>query len=257
MYNNNGGKVMVEQYPNSPLAEALFEVEFESDSNWDWTIPGNFYNEIKEDFPNKEQKNNLVINLENREGEIVPSKDFAQGKKGKIIFSNNEKNKIIQIAPDVFTINQLRPYPGWEIFSREIKKYFEMYLQLIGKVEISKINLRYINSFENLEIENNSFEEYFNFKPNIPIDRPIKNFFIKNQLSYLEMNSDLILNLGKPLNNKKNIILDFNFITKDENNKKNYDVWLNRAHNNIEEAFQSCITKKTKKILKGENNNEW
>lgn len=245
---------MVDQYPNSPLAEALFEVKFESDAEWDWTIPGDFYNKIKKDFPNKEQKQDIVINLESKEGEIVPSKNFAQDKKGKIVFSNTEKTKIIQVAPGVFTINQLNPYPGWEIFSREIKRYFELYLQLIGDIKISQINLRFINSFDNFDIEKDSFEDYFNFKPNIPIDHPIENFFIKNQLSYSEIDSKLILNLGTPLNNKNNIILDFNFITKNDDNKKNYDIWLNKAHTYIEEAFQSCITEKTKNILGGENN---
>jgi len=184
---------MVENYTSPPLVEALCEFRFKNNDNWDWTIPGSFYEEIKREFPIKEQKNAVVIALKNNEGKIVPAQDFNNGKKDKLVFLNKEKNVIIQIGSNYFSINLLSPYPGWETFKNLIDKYEKLYLD-ISRSEVERIGLRYINKFNDVTIEDN-FKTYFNFGPQIPIKRPIRSFFIRNELLYEEINGSSLFSV--------------------------------------------------------------
>ena len=47
---------MSNKYLNPPIVEVVCELRASSDSKWDLTIPGLIYEELKGDFPNKEQR---------------------------------------------------------------------------------------------------------------------------------------------------------------------------------------------------------
>lgn len=46
---------MGRKYRNPPLIEALCEFQFVPTQPWDLTIPGFFYEKVKNDFPAKQQ----------------------------------------------------------------------------------------------------------------------------------------------------------------------------------------------------------
>ncbi len=50
-------------YENPPIIEALCEFYFGSDQQWDWTIPGLIYAEVKSEFPTKRHFNPLQVEL--------------------------------------------------------------------------------------------------------------------------------------------------------------------------------------------------
>jgi hypothetical protein len=43
------------RYKKSPIAEAVCEFQFRGASDWDWTILGLVYQQIKAEFPQKKQ----------------------------------------------------------------------------------------------------------------------------------------------------------------------------------------------------------
>lgn len=243
---------MAEKFKNPPLIEALCEFRFKENKSWDWTVPGTFYEKIKETFPNKEQKKAFEIVLESKDGKIIPAKTTDNEKKDKIVFLNEKKNAVIQVGPNTLSINYISDYSGWEAFKSKIDKYLKIYLDVSGS-EIERIGLRYINRFDGIDVKGGKFGDYFNFGPSIPIKQPIKNFFIRNEMVYQEIDSILLLNMGTPPEKQNNVIvLDFDFITANEDNIKNVTEWVESAHEYIEEAFNACITEKTRRVMRGE-----
>jgi uncharacterized protein (TIGR04255 family) len=51
------------KYNNPPIIDAVCEFRFGKDTDWDMTIPGVVYREIKTNFPHKEQHALQDINL--------------------------------------------------------------------------------------------------------------------------------------------------------------------------------------------------
>lgn len=240
---------MTETYQNSFLAEVLFEVNFEIDENWDWTIPSEYYNKIKEYFPKKKQENGLIFNIENKEDEFYLNQS-AKEETNKLIFINEENQIYIQITPQTFTINFLE-YKNWNYFSSKVKKYFDIYIKMLSEIKIRNMKLQYINKFEKNSFSSD-YSNYFKIMPKVPIDKKVNKFLIKNELNYSELNSNLYLTVGNPLSDLNFIVLDLNFMTLNQRNIEKYGDWLDKAHMSIESAFESCITDETRKILNKE-----
>ena len=240
---------MAEIYPNSFLAEVLFEVNFESNEDWDWTIPSEYYNKIKEVFPMKKQEKGLIFNIENKDEDFYLNNPATE-ETNKLIFINEEEQIFIQITPQTFTINFLE-YNKWVNFRSKVKKYFDKYKKMLPEVKILDMKLRYINKFEKQSFSSD-YSNYFKIAPKLPIDKKSNKFLIKNELEYDELNSKLYLTVGNPLADVNFIVLDFNFITSNQGNIKEYNGWLDKAHESIKTAFESCITDKTREILNKE-----
>ena len=246
---------MSEIYKNPPLIEALCEFQFEDDENWDWTIPGIFYEEIKIVFTIKRQENLLSINFESK-GETIVTHTDSENKVSKMIFSRQDNSALIQIAPNSFTINNLIPYQGWSVFKKLIIEYLGIYIKIAKPKRIKRIGLRYINKFENIS-NIDSLADYLNVEPKMPMNHPIINFFIRNELAYNDAESTLICNVGLVSDKeigKNYVILDLDFSTA--SNKytliSDYIDWIDKAHFYIEESFNSFITEKAKVYMRGE-----
>ena len=240
---------MTEIYPNSFLAEVLFEVNFESNEDWDWTIPSEYYNKIKNVFPKKKQENGLIFNIENKDKDFYLNQSATE-ETNKLIFINDKDQIFIQITPQTFTINFLE-YKNWDYFSSEAKKYFDMYKEMLSEAKIRDMKLRYINKFEKQSFSSD-YSNYFKIMPKVPIDKRMNKFLIKNELDYEELNSSLYLTVGNPLSDVNFIVFDFNFMTTNQKNMEEYNNWLDNAHKSIKSAFESCITDKAREILNKE-----
>ncbi len=96
---------MARTYNKPPLIEAVCDFRFSSSQPWDWTIPGLFYEQIRSDFPNKNQLSTIETTVDAIEGRIV------QQTQPKIQFTNGDRTAVLHVGPDSLTIHQLRPYP--------------------------------------------------------------------------------------------------------------------------------------------------
>lgn len=236
-----------------PLIEVVCEFVFSDDNEWDWTIPGVIYEEVKGDFPVKSQEKGFSINFEDKDGEVLTHN--VEGRIEKMVFLSKDHSALIQVGPNIFSINHLVPYPGWESFRDMIYKYAEIYFRVAKPKVLNKIGLRYINRFDNIN-NMNDISKFFNVEPQIPVMKPLKNFFLRNELSYEEIESTLICNMGLVQNehHQEFVMLDFDFITSDSSytGSWRYKEWIDKAHDYIEEAFNLCITDRNRDYLRGE-----
>ena len=135
---------MGQRYPKAPVIEALCEIRLSAETPWDATIPGLFYETIRDLFPKKEQR-------------IVQEIEFSMEPHGlqqrirsveRILFFAKEKPLLVQLGPRVLAVNALKPYPSWSGFKPYIEKAWQCLQQVVDVKGIERVALRYINRME-------------------------------------------------------------------------------------------------------------
>lgn len=132
------------QYKNPPILEAICDIRFYGANRWNTTIPGRFYDYIKDRYPDDPD-----------EQETFQTK-FSLGPKGqtehqtqsigtRILFNNKETNTKASLSPDGVGAHALKPYRGWQTFRPDVLKNIEAYNKLMEPKGIARIGVRYIN----------------------------------------------------------------------------------------------------------------
>jgi len=154
-----------------PIREALVDIRFNfGNQKLDYRVFEKLHDQIKSDFPKKQVLKwgqfSLNMRVENRQ----PVIETSSGENG-YRFDSADGTRIVQFRTDGFTYSKLKPYIGWDDFSAEAKKLFELYVGATAPISVNRIALRYINL---IEIPEKSFEleKYFTISPIIPKGLP-------------------------------------------------------------------------------------
>ncbi len=240
---------MNKRYKNPPIVEALCEFQFIPGQPWDLTIPGLIYEKIKEKFPNKKQQQMMHMQfkptdkgLEHKLESVPPRMQFL----------NKDKTILVQVGTDLLSINLLKPYTTWNEFRPLILKNLRVYRNIAKPKGIKRLGLKYINKI-NIPKKTIELTEYFKFYPYIPEELPqIKiNFNIRVEIPYEKNRDILLLTLASTTPSKEgelSIILDLDYvmIIPEKITFKDIIKWIDKAHHNLENAFEECITDKTR-----------
>lgn len=240
------------KYRRPPIVEALCELYFEG-SEWDDTVPGRFYEQIKTDFPIKRQR-------EIQEAQVMLSTagEASAGVKRLppwMQFVASDENRLIQIGQDVLVINQLRPYPHFEEWEPLIYSSLETYRRLANPKGIARLGLRYINR---VVIPHTKFlmEDYFTVYPQLPkaMGDTHGRFMIRVDLPSQKGGHGVLITFGSAPAEKAGGIahlLDLYDIFKPEQSLAfdAVNAQVKIAHENIETAFEGSITDKLRALF--------
>lgn len=239
-------------YENPPLIEAVCEFRFEPSQPWDWTIPGLIYDKVKFEYPKKRQQNIVEVELRAEQEELAQR---LKGGVARMQFLREDERALIQVGPDLLTINHLKPYPNWETFKGMIAHALDIYRQVAVPKGIRRIGLRYINKIEILE-PRVKIEDYLLAVPKVPETVPqiFSTFVQRVEIPFEQANSVLVLQSGTIRDEQWEgtaFMLDLDFFTLRVNKLTLDSVmeWVERAHNEVERAFESCITDKTRTLF--------
>jgi uncharacterized protein (TIGR04255 family) len=154
------------RYERPPIVEALCEVYF-TGSLWDATTPGLFYEQVRGDYPQKSQMEqvDLVVQVgpgrtETRPLTIEPRMRFAR----------DDNSRLVQLTRDLLVINQLLPYPHYEEWREVVHSTIDVYRRLATPTGINRLGVRYINRI-NVPFRGGRpirMEDYFRVYPQIP-----------------------------------------------------------------------------------------
>ena len=125
-------------YKNPPIVEAVCEFRFESRQAWDWTIPGLIYADIKGQYPSKKQVKSLEFTV-TRQREAVSQ--AVTGSVERMQFISQDGTALVQVGPDVLSVNQLRPYSSWQKFRKEILSVLDTYQELAKPKGLKRVGL--------------------------------------------------------------------------------------------------------------------
>ncbi len=235
---------MARTYNKPPLIEAVCDFRFSSSQPWDWTIPGLFYEQIRDRFPIKEQLNTIETVVDPDQGR------FVQQAQPKLQFASETRSEVIQIGPNNLSIHQLPPYDGWAHFKKRILEYLQTYSNAANSSGLSNIALRYINHIE-LPYADVELEDYFRVMPQIPqpIPQIFPAFLLNVDIPYESPVSGLRIIFGTVVPKKLGdfaYVLDLNMYSTNDSVPTNEHVsdWLEIAHERIEVAFDASFTER-------------
>lgn len=230
------------KYANPPILEAVCEFRLTPDTPWDITIPGLFYERVKETFSHREQR--LV-----QEVEFKPEPQGAQQlirTSERIWLFTPDRKTLVQLGPRLLAVSVLKPYPSWEGF----KPHIEMAWKALGVVVevkgIQRIGLRYINRIE-LPFRTVKVEDYFDFYPFVGLRLPqqMTSFIVVAEFPYAEGRDRCRVQLftesvSEP---QSAFILDIDYFLAYPRGiaVQNALQWVEEAHAQVEKVFEGCI----------------
>lgn len=252
------GMTVRRKYRNPPITEAICEFRFEPGKAWDWTIPGLVYSKIKDEFPLKQQENALEISLTPKEGKITQE---LTGSLSKMQFLREDKRAMVQVGPDLLSVNLFPPYSSWDHFQPLIAKNLQIYREEANPKGVRRIGLRYINK---IQFSSPSIElmDFFNFYPRIPeaVQQRHGPFAMRVMMLYGEEGKEgdaLNVRMGHlPLDEQGNLAialdLDYYLAKQGEVNLDQVMEWVNIAHDNLEVMFEACMTDRARALCGAE-----
>jgi len=242
------------QYKNPPVVEAVCEIRFTPESQWDITVPGLVYGKIKGEFPLKEQHFIQEINFIPDRPNVPPK---VENKELAVFLAEDKKTTIkLGIHTPRLIINRLKPYQSWGKFKPNIEKVFKTLKNTEG-VElkgIQRIGLRYINI---MEIPKKPGELVKSFEYRLcwgeEFTQDIWDF---NWVSVIRFNSRDACKIqlasvlpGNPGNIGVRLDMDYYLEKPEAISPPDVLKWVEQAHDRVEDIFQGCITEDLKKTF--------
>ena len=247
---------MAKVYKFPPITEAVCEFRFEPSQTWDSTFFGLIYDRLKRDFPKKQQEAGVKFEVGQQPAGMLQQVVSAAPPRMK--FLSDDERSLVQLASDVISINKLKPYDKWENFKAVILRSLAAYNEVNNPKGIRRIGIRYINRIEIPETQV-QIEDYLTAVPRLPEQIPqIYHVWLQRvEVPFPRINGLLILQSGSL--RKKDIkdidgiafLLDLDFIVAapEPIAVSSAAQMIEVAHNEVEEAFEACITDKTRLLF--------
>jgi uncharacterized protein (TIGR04255 family) len=234
------------RYKKPPLIEAIFELFYKT-PNWSPVIPGLFYNEIKEKFPNISSNQTGFGVLLGPQGLKI-----GGGNSELTQYKNIENNTTVQLTSGFLTVNKLPEYDCWTTYKETIYYAIEAFKRSLPSVEIVRLGLKFINKIDiGSSHSYDNFKKYFEVYPLIP-----KNF--ENNLSSIQINLESpiiqdteilaisLLSLKKEQNFNSPIMFQLYFTRIKDLSEVVVENWLEQAYAKLYETFDNSLTKTCK-----------
>ena len=240
-------------YEKPSIVEALCEFRFAPSQPWDWAIPGLFYREVETEFPIRRQFNPLQAGLP-AEAQVAFQNMVTDVE--RIQFLQKDERALMQVGPNLVSVNHLKPYSDWATFKRLISRALEVYREVANPEAISRIGLRYINRLEFPGQQSVNIESYLLAAPTVPENVPqgFTSWAQRVEIPFEQEYGLLVLQSSSaPLEAQRGIafLLDLDFITLQAEQVKLDSAmeWIEKAHDEVEKTFEACITDETRQLL--------
>ncbi|MEW5868375.1 MAG: TIGR04255 family protein [Chloroflexota bacterium] len=246
---------MGEKLKNPPLVEALCEFRFAENTTWDWIVPGQLYDRIQTDFPERSQIQSVGFQFPASPN--INSVASIHQLPGRVQLKRADGSAMVQVGHNLLAINQLKPYPSWEEFSSLILSILEEYRKVVGNLVLERIGLRYINHLI-VPDQLAAISDMITLTPPLSgsLARPIRSFYQRYETEQDNPKGLLIHQTGTQQDEQANpvFVLDLDFgSTQVQGLKSAQDVkaWLDLAHERLYEAFIASLNPKLYAEFKG------
>jgi len=236
---------MSRKYANPPIVEVVCELRASPDSKWDLTIPGLIYEELKDNFPNKEQR--VVQEIELQKQEFNNIQQLLRSDERAMFFSPDRKT-FVQVGNRLLAINRLKPYILWNELKPKIENAFYAFRKSTEINGLQRIGLRYINRIE-ITDKQIRLEEYLNFRPFLggKLPQNLVSFVVGCLIPFSDGRDICKLQISDVIPDKdsnSSFLLDIDYYLNKPLAVPLSEVleWMELAHQNIEEMFEACIT---------------
>lgn len=240
--------VVERKYSNPRILEALCEVQFATPEDWNTACYGILMAAVRDmGFEHTEEipAFALQVDMRQKETRVLPPPVLMR-------YKHADGKKLLHLGPNSFTINRLAPYTGWHDFKPHIVACLRRLHEALPSIQPSRLVLRYINRFEfaTAQVE---LAEWFSLYPTSPDIGQRKGPFLLRQDFFCTGEDMLTATTGLAYLSPSDgiaVLLDLEYHTPEF--LWDYDVidsLLERCHHAVYQAFEACITDKTRQLL--------
>ena len=127
--------------------------------------------ELRDEFPTKEERRDFKAKLEIRDGRVVPPRVDASAF-GGVRVASADRSIYAQFRPDGFTLNNLNAYIGGDQLIDKAMTLWELFVARTAPQVVSRVALRYTNRLE-LPLESGGkFTKFLTTPPTLPAGAP-------------------------------------------------------------------------------------
>lgn len=244
------------KYRNPPIEEAICEFRFVPSQEWDPTVPGRFYEKIRETYSAKPREQRVVeAGFQVSRQSVDSSMRLKQGV-AKVQFPTEDGKRLVAIGPDVMSVHVLRPYPGWEEdFRSRITQALQAYEDVTAPKGVRQIGLRYINQIV-LEGDSISLDEYFTSPPRTPDSFPKQTSAIFSRIEsfYKDDPIRLVVTFAsvQAPEGKSAFLLDLDLVWMSDDSIIAFDDVMNKVEelrHRERDAFEALITDRAREVF--------
>lgn len=242
-----------QMYQQPPITEAVIGINFEE--NIEEVVLSDLQSNFSKYYPNHQ----LVENV-NFKVEIDASADNPKTTSIKEIghrLSTSDQTELLILLPKTFTVSQLAPYPGWDVFFDRFARDWKILKRKLGFQPIRRIGVRYINRIDiPLEGEIVEHEKYLGIFPNITSKfGPLSAYAVQVEIFMKDLECRLNINsaaVPSPVLNHSSFVIDQD-ISREVNVPQKDDAILGlieQIRSRKNEVFESCVTDQARELFK-------
>jgi len=241
---------MLPKFAKPPLVEAACELRLHSNNAWDLTIPGRLFEKLQPDYSERRQL--LGVELEvDAKGQKPP--DYRQIE--NLHFLSKDGKNIVQVREHAIAVSRLAPYESWERYKPRVMDVFKKFEGISGGSAIARLGLKYVNRIVVPQAEIR-LEEFLDFYPFVGSRLPQQHGpFLVGVIFPFEGPSGLLkteLTSANPdAPGTYHILLTLDYFTEDpaQTTFEGISVWLDFAHERIEQVFINVIKDRTRQLF--------
>ncbi len=168
------------RFPNAPIVEAVLDIQVRFPHPPDGPRLAAFHDHIRDRYPDIAPKITWEFDFQIVEGE--PRQGLRSGPPG-YIFKSPTGQRLVQVRPNGFTANWLKPYEAWPAFRDEARPLWDLYVTRFQPESVERLGLRYVNRIE-LPMPFTDFKDYVKTVPEIAPSLPqgLSNFFMRLEI---------------------------------------------------------------------------
>lgn len=240
-------------YINPPVVEAVCEFRLAPETPWDPTIPGLLYERVKDEFPNREQRLIQQLQVEQTPQGLQQKLTTTE----RAVLLSGDRKVFIQVGQHLLAINALKPYPTWSGFKPRVERVFRALIEVVAIQKIQRIGLRYINRIE-VPARPVDLDEYLEFRLHLGSKLPqnMASLTLGCVLELSDGRDSCRIQLTDAVAEESTFyafLLDLDYFTNQPELIRPQEalIWVDDAHQRLEEIFEGCLTDKTRTLFEG------
>lgn len=245
-------------YKRNFLKDVIFRVDFVNPIDVNAFVKDNL-NQLKKLYPLyspiKIKHNNIKVNFDEQNGDSVLREEIEQVQQ---IFFNAERTARMEINANALVINY-KQYINFDPLYNDIDNILELLIKN-SNIVVGRTGLRYINIFENSDLENIEWKKYI--KGSMLFVENWGNYNVLQHMSIANLKKDnCLIKIQYGLFNgeipndrvKDSYILDIDASSFQMCDLKDVKSYIKSWNENIREVFECSITEEMKQVLNDES----
>jgi uncharacterized protein (TIGR04255 family) len=236
-------------YANAPITEAIIDLQVIPAKVIEAERFADFHEGIVAQFPEREALLRAQVSIQMGAGAVAEQALIGYQ------FSDGQKQRSLQAGPERFSYHLLAKYENWDVFSGEARALWSKYVAFSGPLTIARVAVRFINRLDlpgpSIELKD-YLRTYAEISPDLQM-QPLSGFFMQLQLPQGDLSGMLVINqalVPPAAADVVSLVLDFDLFCEGKWDKET-DAWalLDQLRNRKNDAFEACITEKTRELI--------